>query len=60
MNISHNMKPGDSKNLPGLYYTSSSTNNQESWFRRKSGVLNLNVSDESLVDKYISVFLVND
>ena len=29
------MKPGDSKNLPG-------------------------VSDESLVDKYISVFLVND
>lgn len=54
------MKPGDSKNLPGLYYTSSSTNNQESWFRRRSEKLNLNVSDESLVDKCISVFLVND
>lgn len=54
------MKPGDSKNLPGLCYTLSSKNNQKAWFRRKSGVLNLNVSDESLVDKCISVFLVND
>ena len=54
------MKPGDSKNRPGLHYTFSSTNNQETWFRRKSEELNLNVSDESLVDKYIFVFLVND
>lgn len=54
------MKPVDSKNRPGLCYTSSSTNNQESWFRRKSEKLNLNVSDKSLVDKCISVFLVND
>ena len=51
------MKPGDSKNLPGLYYTSSSTNNQESWFRRRSEKLNLNVSDKSLVDKCISCLL---
>jgi len=35
-------------------------NNQETWFRRKSEELNLNVSDKSLVDRYISVFLVND
>jgi hypothetical protein len=54
------MKPGDSKNRPGLCYTLSSKNNQESWFRRRSEKLNLNVSDKSLVDKCISVFLVND
>ena len=60
MNISHNMKPGDSKNRPGLCYTLSSKNNQESWLRRRSEKLNLNVSDKSLVDKCISVFLVND
>ena len=42
------MKPGDSKNRPGLCYT----------FSSKSKELNLNVSDKSLVDRYISVFLV--
>lgn len=51
------MKPGRFEKSARFVLYLPSTNNQKSWFSRHSEVLNLNVSDESLVDKYISVFL---
>lgn len=53
------MKPGDSKNLPVCVIPLHQRTIRKHG-SRKSKKLNLNVSDESLVDKYISVFLVND